>query len=76
MKATRTALLVTLLCLSAAASRAQTAPNNGGDLGLFTMPTAAGPRAGQLILGMYAWKEQLVGRRPAGLEHLRQDPPL
>jgi outer membrane protein OmpA-like peptidoglycan-associated protein len=67
MKATRTALLATLLCLSAAASRAQTAPNNGGDLGLFTMPTAAGPRAGQLILGMYAWKEQLVAGDLPGL---------
>ncbi|HEV2064487.1 MAG TPA: OmpA family protein [Thermoanaerobaculia bacterium] len=67
MKATRTPLLVTLLCLSAAASRAQTAPNSGGDLGLFTMPTAAGPRAGQLILGVYAWKEQLVAGDLPGL---------
>ena len=60
MKATRTALLGTLLCLSAAASRAQTAPNNGGDIGLFTMPTAQTPRSGQLVLGLYAWKEQLT----------------
>ena len=67
MKATRTALLAMLLCLSAAASRAQTAPNNGGDLGLFTMPTAAGPRAGQLVLGVYAWKEQLAAGDLPGL---------
>ena len=67
MKATRTALLAMLLCLMAAASRAQTAPNNGGDLGLFTMPTATSPRAGQLVLGMYAWKEQLVAGDLPGL---------
>jgi len=60
MKVTRTALLVTLLGLTAAASRAQTAPNNGGDLGLFTMPTAQSPWSGQLVLGLYGWKEQLA----------------
>lgn len=67
MKATRTALLATLLCLSAAASRAQTAPTIGGDIGLFTMPTAASPRAGQLVLGMYVWKEQLIAGDLPGL---------
>jgi outer membrane protein OmpA-like peptidoglycan-associated protein len=67
MKATRTALLATLLCLvAAAASQAQPAPNNGGDFGLFTMPTAAGPRAGQLVVGVYAWKEQLVAGNMPG----------
>lgn len=70
MKATRTALLATLLCLTAAAFRAQTAPNNGGDLGLFTMPTASGPRAGQLVLGVYAWKEQLVAADMPGFATL------
>lgn len=66
MKATRTALLVTLFCMTAAAVTAQAAPANGGDLGLFTMPTAVGPRSGQLTLGLYAWKEQLVaGDLPA-----------
>lgn len=60
MKATRTALLATLLCLIAAASRAQIAVNNGGDIGLLTMPTAQSPRAGQLTLGFYGWKEQLA----------------
>ena len=60
MKATRTALLATLLCLTAAATRAQIAINNGGDVGLLTMPTAQSPRQGQLTLGLYVWKEQLA----------------
>ena len=67
MKVTRTALLVTLLCLTAAASRAQVAPNIGGDIGLFTMPTAQSPWSGQLTLGLYGWKEQLVAGDLQGL---------
>ena len=47
--AKRTALLGMLICLIGAAAFAQPAviaPNTGGDIGLFTMPTADGPRAG------------------------------
>lgn len=69
MKAKRTALIGMLLCLSSAAAFGQIAPNNYGDIGLFTMPTADNPRAGQLTLGFYGWKEQLV----AG--DLPSDPP-
>lgn len=60
MKPKRTALLGTLVCLVGAATSAQIAPNNQGDIGLFTMPTADSPRAGQVTLGGYGWKEQLV----------------
>ncbi|MEP6802041.1 MAG: OmpA family protein [Acidobacteriota bacterium] len=61
MKAKRTALLGILVCLTgAAASSAQIAPSNQGDIGLFTMPTADTARAGQFTLGVYGWKEQLV----------------
>ncbi|MFN2386480.1 MAG: OmpA family protein [Thermoanaerobaculia bacterium] len=60
MKAKRAALLGMLLCLAGAAASAQIAPNNYGDIGLFTMPTADNPRSGQLTLGFYGWKEQLV----------------
>ena len=73
MKATRTALLGTLLCLTAAASRAQTAPNNGGDIGLFTMPTAQTPRSGQLVLGLYVWKEQLAAGELPGFGTLEKN---
>ena len=69
MKAKRTALLGILVCLMGATAFGQTAPNNVGDIGLFTMPTADNPRAGQLSLGFYGWKEQLV----AG--DLPSDPP-
>ena len=69
MKAKRTALLGILLCLTGAAAFGQIAPNNVGDIGLFTMPTADGPRPGQLTLGFYGWKEPLV----AG--DLPSDPP-
>ncbi len=60
MKANRKALLGLLVCLSSAVASAQIAPNNQGDIGLFTMPTADTPRAGQLTLGLYGWKEQLA----------------
>lgn len=60
MKVKRTALLGMLVCLIGAAASAQIAPNNQGDIGLFTLPTADGPRAGQFTLGSYLWKEQLV----------------
>jgi outer membrane protein OmpA-like peptidoglycan-associated protein len=67
MRSTRTALLATALCLTAAAGLAQSAPSNGGDLGLFTMPVAVSPRAGVLSLGLYAWKEQLIAGDLANL---------
>jgi outer membrane protein OmpA-like peptidoglycan-associated protein len=60
MKAKRTALLGILVCLIAAAASAQIATSSTGDIGLFTIPTADTPRAGQLTLGVYGWKEQLV----------------
>jgi len=60
MKANRKALLGLLVCLTSAAASAQIAPNNQGDIGLFTMPTADTPLAGQLTLGLYGWKEQLI----------------
>ncbi|HEX9303370.1 MAG TPA: OmpA family protein [Thermoanaerobaculia bacterium] len=60
MKVKRCALLALLVCVAAATASAQIAPNNQGDIGLFTMPTADSPPAGQLTLGLYGWKEQLV----------------
>ncbi|HEV8231962.1 MAG TPA: OmpA family protein [Thermoanaerobaculia bacterium] len=60
MKAKRSALLVLLFLLAGASAFAQIAPNNQGDIGLFTMPTADNPRAGQLTLGLYGWLERLV----------------
>jgi outer membrane protein OmpA-like peptidoglycan-associated protein len=60
MKATRTALLGMLACLSGAAASAQVAVNNQGDIGLFTMPTADQPQPGTLTLGTYFWLEQLA----------------
>ena len=71
MKAKRSALLVLVLCLVGASAFAQIAPNNQGDLGLFTMPTADNPRAGQLTLGLYGWGERLVaGELPTDADHL------
>jgi OOP family OmpA-OmpF porin len=66
MKAKRTALLGMLVCLIGVAASAQIAPTNQGDVGLFTMPTADNPRAGQFTLGLYGWKEQLVAGSPPG----------
>ena len=60
MKAKRTAFLGMFVCLIGAAASAQIAPSTSGDIGLFTMPTADTPRAGQLTLGVYGWKEQLI----------------
>ena len=56
--AKRTVLLGMLICLVGAAAYAQPAviaPNTGGDVGLITMTTADGPRAGNLTLGFYTW---------------------
>jgi OmpA-OmpF porin, OOP family len=60
MKVKRAALLGLLVCLGGASASAQIAPNNQGDIGLFTMPSADTPRAGQITFGLYGWKEQLV----------------
>jgi outer membrane protein OmpA-like peptidoglycan-associated protein len=60
MKAKRTALLGVLACLVGAAASAQLAPDNGGDIGLFTMPTADQPQPGHFTLGTYAWLQQLT----------------
>lgn len=59
MKFKRSALVGMLVCLSGAAS-AQIAPNNQGDIGLFTMPTADSPRSNQLTFGIYGWKEPVI----------------
>jgi outer membrane protein OmpA-like peptidoglycan-associated protein len=70
MKATRSALLALVFCLVGASAFAQIAPNNQGDIGLFTMPTADNPRAGQLTLGLYGWLERLVaGELPTDADH-------
>jgi len=56
--AKRTVLLGMLICLVGAAAYAQPAviaPNTGGDIGLITMTTADGPRAGNFTLGFYTW---------------------
>jgi outer membrane protein OmpA-like peptidoglycan-associated protein len=58
MMAKRTVLLGMLICLTGAVAFGQpavVAPNAGGDIGLFTMPTADGPTAGQFTLGFYGW---------------------
>lgn len=60
MTAKRTALLGMFLCGVALAASAQMAPSTSGDIGLITVPTADTPRAGQLTLGLYGWKEQLT----------------
>jgi outer membrane protein OmpA-like peptidoglycan-associated protein len=60
MKVKRSALAGLLVCLAGATASAQVAPNYQGDIGLFTMPVAASPRAGQLTFGLYGWKEQLT----------------
>jgi outer membrane protein OmpA-like peptidoglycan-associated protein len=71
MKAKRSALLALVFCLVGASAFAQIAPNNQGDIGLFTMPTADNPRAGQLTLGLYGWLERLVaGELPTDADHL------
>ena len=43
MKVKRSALLALLFCLAGASAFAQIAPNNQGDIGLFTMPTRRQP---------------------------------
>ena len=62
MMAKRTALLGMLICcLTGATALGQAiAPTNQGDIGLFTMPTADNPRAGQFTL------RRLRVARPAG----------
>jgi OmpA-OmpF porin, OOP family len=70
MKAKRSALLALLFCMAGASAFAQIAPNNQGDIGLFTMPTADNPRAGQFTLGLYGWLERLVaGELPTDADH-------
>jgi OOP family OmpA-OmpF porin len=68
--AKRTVLLGMLICLAGAAAFAQPAviaPNTGGDIGLFTMTTADGPRAGNLTLGFYTWySPQVAGELYSG----------
>ncbi len=65
MMAKRTALLGMLICATSLAALGQpvvVAPQIGGDIGLFTMPTADNPRAGQFTLGMYAfYQPQIAG---------------
>ena len=60
MKANRKALLGLIVCATSAIASAQIAPNNQGDIGLFTMPSADTPRAGQVTLGLYGWNEKLT----------------
>lgn len=63
MMAKRTALLGMLICLTGVTAFGQVgvvAPTSQGDIGLFTMPTADNPRAGQFTLGLYGWLEQRV----------------
>jgi outer membrane protein OmpA-like peptidoglycan-associated protein len=60
MKVKRAALIGMLVCLGGASASAQIAPNNQGDIGLFTMPSADTPRAGQITFALYGWKEQLI----------------
>lgn len=63
MMAKRTALLGMLICLTGVAAFGQVAvvaPNSQGDIGLFTMPTADNPRAGQFTFGVYGWLDQRV----------------
>ena len=63
--AKRTVLLGMLICLVGAAAFAQPAviaPNTGGDVGLITMTTADGPRAGNFTLGFYSWYSPAVRR--------------
>lgn len=68
MMAKRTALLGMLICLTGVTAFGQiavVAPNNQGDIGLFTMPTADNPRAGQFTLGLYGWLDQRVAGKLA-----------
>jgi outer membrane protein OmpA-like peptidoglycan-associated protein len=65
MMAKRAALLGMLICLTGVAAYGQVgvavvAPNNQGDIGLLTMPTADNPRAGQFTFGLYGWIDQRV----------------
>ena len=60
MKAMRPALLGLMVCLIGAEVSAQVAPNNQGDIGLFTVPTADQPQPGTFTIGAYAWLDQLV----------------
>jgi outer membrane protein OmpA-like peptidoglycan-associated protein len=73
--AKRTVLLGVLICSIGAAVIGQPAviaPNTGGDIGLFTMPTADNPRAGQFTLGAYGWFE----RRQAGALFIDDSPDI
>ena len=63
MMAKRTALMGMLICLAGVTAFGQVAvvaPNNQGDIGLLTIPTADNPRAGQFTFGVYGWLEQRI----------------
>jgi outer membrane protein OmpA-like peptidoglycan-associated protein len=69
MKANRMALLGLIVCASSAVAAAQMAPDNRGEIGLFTMPSADTARPGEITLGLYGWKEQLVAGNLAGFDN-------
>ena len=69
MKASCKALFGLVVCLSSAVASAQMAPDNRGDIGLFTMPSADTARPGQVTLGLYGWKEQLVAANLVGVDN-------
>jgi outer membrane protein OmpA-like peptidoglycan-associated protein len=73
MKAMRTAFLAMLACLIVATASAQVAPNNQGDIGLFTIPTADQPQPGTFTLGAYGWLEQLVAGDLPGTDFAMRD---
>ena len=76
MKAKRTALLGVLACLVGAFASAQVAPDIGGDIGLFTIPTADQPLPGHFTLGAYGWLEQLIAGQSARFDSARPEPRL
>jgi outer membrane protein OmpA-like peptidoglycan-associated protein len=69
MKANCKALFGLIVCLSSAVASAQITPDNRGEIGLFTMPSADTARPGQVTLGFYGWKEQLVAANVAGVDN-------
>jgi outer membrane protein OmpA-like peptidoglycan-associated protein len=60
MKAKRAALLGLVVSMFGATASAQLAPTLGGDIGLFTIPSADTPLAGHWTFGAYGWKEQRI----------------
>jgi outer membrane protein OmpA-like peptidoglycan-associated protein len=69
MKANCKALFGLIVCLSSAVASAQITPDNRGEIGLFTMPSADTARPGQVTLGLYGWKEQLVAANLVGVDN-------